>query len=68
MTISRALNEELSGPGASDESYDPTFICRNFVFACPPGVPVMVPGELFTEEILDTLEAMSAGGIRMLYR
>ncbi len=61
MDIHEALD------GGSREGKDPDMICRNFVFAYPPGVPVMVPGELFTDEIFSLMEDLADGGIVMRY-
>ncbi|HEY7008642.1 MAG TPA: aminotransferase class V-fold PLP-dependent enzyme, partial [Jatrophihabitantaceae bacterium] len=33
----------------------------------PPGIPVLVPGELITAEMLDTLAQVAAGGARIAY-
>jgi lysine decarboxylase len=33
----------------------------------PPGIPVVVPGELLTEETVSALRAASASGVRIAY-
>jgi lysine decarboxylase len=33
----------------------------------PPGIPVVVPGELLTEETVGALRAASASGVRIAY-
>ena len=60
MKMSSALD-------GAESAYDPAMICRNFVYAYPPGVPVMVPGELFTEEIFGLMDELDEGGITMRY-
>jgi arginine decarboxylase len=42
-------------------------ICAEVIAPYPPGVPVLVPGEIVTREILDGLRAARAAGTRIAY-
>ncbi|MBV9593276.1 MAG: decarboxylase, partial [Actinobacteria bacterium] len=42
-------------------------ISAEVVAPYPPGVPVLVPGELITTETLDALETAAASGVRIAY-
>ena len=64
MSITDALEDREPDKG----SCDPTMVCRNFIYAYPPGVPVMVPGELFSEEILELLDRLGDTGVEMRYQ
>ena len=37
-------------------------ICSEFVMAYPPGIPILAPGEMITEEILDSIEYLKDKG------
>ena len=37
-------------------------ICSEFVMAYPPGIPILAPGEMITEEILDSIEYVKDKG------
>ena len=41
-------------------------ICGEFVYAYPPGVPIIVPGEIITTDIIKTLTKAEADGINIL--
>lgn len=40
-------------------------ICGEMVIPYPPGIPVLMPGEVITREILDYVKRCSAGGTRI---
>ena len=40
-------------------------IAAEYVWAYPPGIPLVVPGERITPELLDTLEEMQAYGTEL---
>jgi arginine decarboxylase len=42
-------------------------VCAEVVAPYPPGVPVLVPGELITAEVVDALRAAQAAGTRIAY-
>ena len=42
-------------------------VCAEVVAPYPPGVPVLVPGELIDAETLDVLRTLAAQGTRVAY-
>jgi lysine decarboxylase len=42
-------------------------VCAEVIAPYPPGVPVLVPGELVTEEALDVVRRAAARGTRIAY-
>jgi lysine decarboxylase len=42
-------------------------VCAEVVAPYPPGVPVLVPGEVVTAEVMRSLRAMRAAGTRLAY-
>jgi len=42
-------------------------VCGELVAPYPPGIPVLAPGELITEETLAALQAARAAGVRIAY-
>lgn len=42
-------------------------VSAELVAPYPPGVPLLVPGELITSEVTDALHAARAGGVRIAY-
>ena len=42
-------------------------VCAEVVAPYPPGVPVLVPGEVVTAEVMGSLHAMHAAGTRLAY-
>lgn len=42
-------------------------VCAELIAPYPPGVPVLVPGELITSEVIDALRATAAAGTRVAY-
>lgn len=34
------------------------YICSEYIYVYPPGIPILVPGELVTDEIIDDLQGM----------
>jgi arginine decarboxylase len=42
-------------------------VCAEVVAPYPPGVPVLVPGEVVTAEVMRSLHAMHASGTRLAY-
>ena len=38
-------------------------VCSEFVMCYPPGIPIIAPGEVFTEEIVRKIEAYKAAGL-----
>ena len=41
-------------------------ICADYLWAYPPGIPLLCPGEVAEPEVLFTLESLAAGGGRLL--
>jgi len=41
-------------------------ICAEYVIPYPPGIPLVAPGEVFTEEILGALDSFRSGGSRIV--
>jgi lysine decarboxylase len=42
-------------------------VCAEVVAPYPPGVPLLVPGEVVTAEVVRALHAMHAAGTRVAY-
>lgn len=40
-------------------------IAREYVYAYPPGIPYIVPGEIITSDTLEVMQRMEASGIRL---
>ena len=40
-------------------------ICSEFVMCYPPGIPILAPGEVITQEIIDYIEFAKAKGCSM---
>ena len=38
-------------------------ICGEFVFAYPPGIPLAVPGEVITGELINVITALKSAGV-----
>ena len=38
-------------------------VSAEFVYLYPPGIPIIAPGEVFTEEIVEKIEAYKATGL-----
>ena len=38
-------------------------ICGEFLFAYPPGIPLIVPGEVITNELAKVISALKATGV-----
>ena len=41
-------------------------ICAEYVFAYPPGIPIIIPGEEITGEILEIIEIYKSNGISLI--
>ena len=41
-------------------------IAREFVYAYPPGIPYIVPGETIEKDTIETMQQMQASGIRLI--
>lgn len=41
-------------------------ICAEYVFAYPPGIPIIIPGEEITDEILEIIEIYKSNGTRLI--
>lgn len=39
--------------------------CREYVYAYPPGIPLIVPGEKITKEIIDNMNNLSRKGVEL---
>lgn len=40
-------------------------ICGEYIFAYPPGIPILAPGELITKELTEEVAALHRGGINL---
>ncbi|WP_255263183.1 hypothetical protein [Anaerococcus prevotii] len=40
-------------------------ICGDFIYAYPPGIPILVPGELIDEDIIKNIKFLLANNINM---
>lgn len=63
MPIFRAENE-MKRLIAFDRSSG--YICGEYVYSYPPGVPLIVPGELITDGVIDALEAMRMRSVTLV--
>lgn len=55
--IARSISEAVGQTSdAADTYYEKDQISRNFIYAYPPGIPLITPGEIFSEEILELRE------------
>ena len=50
-----------------DAAAAPGQVCAEVVAPYPPGVPVLVPGEVVTAEVIRALQTMHAAGTRLAY-
>lgn len=41
-------------------------VCGEYIWAYPPGIPLMIPGEAFSPEIIQTLVQMKQVGVRLV--
>lgn len=41
-------------------------ICAEYIFAYPPDIPIIVPGELITQDVLDTIELCIEKGVNII--
>lgn len=43
-------------------------VCGEYIMAYPPGVPVIVPGEIITQQVTDIITAMRENGLNVISR
>ena len=43
------------------------YICKDFIMAYPPGIPLIVPGERFDVDMLEAIDRLRDGGVQLIY-
>jgi arginine/lysine/ornithine decarboxylase len=73
MTIPKEHNKVIMPPfkvNDSNESYSPEYsagkMSSEYIFAYPPGIPLIVPGEIINEELADYIVSAVNSGANML--
>ena len=60
MSICEAMDANTRRTGLQDTAGK---VSAEFIYLYPPGIPIIAPGEVFTEEIVKKIEAYKAAGL-----
>ena len=64
MNMAQAVDmESVQQPSKWDKDY----VCQDFVMAYPPGIPLIVPGEVFDQDVLEAIDRLRDGGVQLIY-
>ena len=62
-----SLEEAAMAPGGLTFLYDGIGkVCGEYIWAYPPGIPLVTPGEEITANLVETVETLYRSGVRLL--
>lgn len=61
------LEEAAMAPGKIDFLYDSMGkVCGEYIWAYPPGIPLIAPGEVITTELVETVQHLYEAGVKLV--
>ena len=62
-----SLEEAAQAPGGLSFLYDAMGkVCGEYIWAYPPGIPLIAPGEEITPPLVETVEGLYRAGVRLI--